>query len=73
MCYTYNHGNREAGVERNDAFELLDLLVTDGDIKCLHVGVEMLDFTATNDWEHEWGLMHQVGNGNCNPMSGVQN
>lgn len=55
----------ETEVERQDALEVLDVPVLKRNVEGFNVGHEMLDLATTNDGEDVWGLLHDVGDGNC--------
>ena len=59
---TYDHCDREARVERNYTFQVLDMLGAEYDLKCLEIGLEMLHFAASNDREHIRRFLHDIGN-----------
>lgn len=54
---------RESWIERNDAFEVLDLFIRERDLESFYVCIQMFDLAASNDWKYVWCLLHDIRNG----------
>ena len=61
----YHNTDWEAGIERHSAFNLPDVLGSEGDIECLDVAEEVLNLAAADDREDIGNLLHDVRNGHC--------
>lgn len=63
--YTHYEVVREAGFERTEALEVLDLLFGEADVQRLDVTLELFDLPAANDWKDVGGLMVHIREGHC--------
>lgn len=66
---TYDHFVRETGVERNRVLNTLHLFRCQGNVKRHKVFLKLLDFPATDDWEHVRNLLQMICNSNCKKQS----
>ena len=68
---TYDHFVRETGVERGRALNTLHLFRCQGNVQCHKVFLKLLDFPATDDWEHVRSLLQMVRNSNCKKQNAI--
>ena len=68
---TYDHFVRETGVERSRALNTFHLFRCQGNIQCHKVFLKLLDFPATDDWEHVRSLLQMIRDSDCKKQSAV--
>lgn len=62
---TYNEIMWEARIKRLDGLEEGYLLGGERDLQRFDVFGELLDFPSAKNWENIWGLVHHIGDSNC--------
>lgn len=60
---TYKYVEWEAQIKRQDSLQIRDLLGRESDTESLDVCVQVLDFTAANNWENIGGLLEDIRDG----------
>ena len=60
---SYNHAMRESEIERDNSFEIFDLLGGQTDIQCFYVIHQVFNFPTTNNGEDIGCFLHHVCDG----------
>jgi hypothetical protein len=55
-----NEVSREPNLEVLNALKILNLLVGQMDRESFDIGLQMLDFTSTNNWEDVWSFLREI-------------